>query len=222
MPLAKLRLRLWWASHKQCVHSFNNEYFWITDTNNDYRKINCKNAVWWNFSELGSLAGLFTIRKDVPYNSCLRLYVNTWCGSNWLIQGPYFMWELSVVISRRYTPPLSVCGRVSMYDIQATASNMSQNKGRTILFRTPRRREKVLAKETQIFAREAKRMTACVCVYLLPGLSSALIKHDHVRSSCHVPFSSTERYTKLRRSVAGRSAILRQFSKPFCNTKTAA
>jgi len=167
MPLAKLRLRLWWASHKQCVHSFNNEYFWITDTNNDYRKINCKNAVWWNFSELGSLAGLFTIRKDVPYNSCLRLYVNTWCGSNWLIQGPYFMWELSVVISRRYTPPLSVCGRVSMYDIQATASNMSQNKGRTILFRTPSTPGKGIGeRNANIRARSEEDDSVCVCVFI--------------------------------------------------------
>jgi len=105
MPLAKLRLRLWWNGHKQYVHSFNSEYCWIADTNSDYRKINCYSAVWWNFSELGSLAGLFTIRKDVPCNSCLRLFVNTWCGSNWLIQDPYFMSELSVVTSRRYTPP---------------------------------------------------------------------------------------------------------------------
>lgn len=105
MPFARLRLRLRWAGHKQCVHSFNNDYCWITDTNNDYRKIFCNNAVWWNFSEFGSLAGLFTNRKDVPCNSCLRLFVNTWCGSNWLIQSPYFMWELPVVTSRCYTPP---------------------------------------------------------------------------------------------------------------------
>jgi hypothetical protein len=89
-------------------------------------------------------------------------------------------------------PAVLVCVWVSMYDIKAmVSSNMSQNKGRTLLFRAPWRRKKVLAKETQIFARESReatRLTVCVCVYLLPGLSSALIKHDHVRSSCHVPF----------------------------------
>jgi hypothetical protein len=99
----------------------------------------------------------------------------------------------SVVTSRRYTPPCVfavelVCmiyrhWPVTCHKIRAVHSYFEHRDAR----------KKLLAKQTQIFAREsreAKRLTACVCVCvcLLPILSSDLTKQDHVRSSCQVPF----------------------------------
>lgn len=88
----------------------------------------------WNFSELGSLAGLFTIREDVSMQFMPSFIYRHLVRAELVNTGSLF-YTRSIC---RHFPPLHpamrVCGRPNgtiYYDVQAVASNMS-HKIRTV------------------------------------------------------------------------------------------